>query len=306
MNLENDKTIFFSDFQTTDVINQWLQEQANAHPNQAEVFVLGQTYLGNDIHGLHLGGGATKKPALLLHCAIHAREWITPPTCCWIIDQLLKEPSLLDSLEWFIIPVLNVDGYDYTHNTNRLWRKNRQPNSGSSCIGTDLNRNFGYAWGGPGASTNPCSETYCGSSAFSGTEVAALRILLDSLAGEGRLVGYFDIHAYGSLWVSPWGYTCNSLPTDYPQMNAVMTASVAALRAVNSRTYEYGASCYVVYQTSGDTTDYNYGVHGVINSYTIEAFGNNFTPPVSYIAPIGREVWAGVRQTALSILGRKS
>lgn len=27
-----------------------------------------------------------------------------------------------------------------------MWRKNRKPNSGSSCVGTDLNRNFGFQW----------------------------------------------------------------------------------------------------------------------------------------------------------------
>ena len=27
-----------------------------------------------------------------------------------------------------------------------MWRKNRKPNSGSSCIGTDLNRNFDFKW----------------------------------------------------------------------------------------------------------------------------------------------------------------
>ena len=27
-----------------------------------------------------------------------------------------------------------------------MWRKNRQPNSGSSCVGTDINRNFDSEW----------------------------------------------------------------------------------------------------------------------------------------------------------------
>ena len=39
---------------------------------------------------------------------------------------------------------------------NRLWRKNRSKNPGSSCIGVDLNRNWGYKWGGKGADTDPC------------------------------------------------------------------------------------------------------------------------------------------------------
>ena len=31
---------------------------------------------------------------------------------------------------------------------DRLWRKNRRPNKGSECIGTDLNRNWQFQWGG--------------------------------------------------------------------------------------------------------------------------------------------------------------
>ena len=46
--------------------------------------------------------------------------------------------------------------YEYTRTNNRYWRKNRSKNAGSNCIGVDLNRNWGYKWGGMGASTNPC------------------------------------------------------------------------------------------------------------------------------------------------------
>ena len=28
-----------------------------------------------------------------------------------------------------------------------MWRKNRSPNHGSECIGTDLNRNYDQMWG---------------------------------------------------------------------------------------------------------------------------------------------------------------
>ena len=31
-----------------------------------------------------------------------------------------------------------------------MWRKTRNANEGSRCIGTDPNRNFGYHWGGKG------------------------------------------------------------------------------------------------------------------------------------------------------------
>ena len=36
-----------------------------------------------------------------------------------------------------------------------MWRKNRQPNSESVCVGTDLNRNYPYKWGGKAPNTRP-------------------------------------------------------------------------------------------------------------------------------------------------------
>ena len=39
-----------------------------------------------------------------------------------------------------MFPVLNVDGFVYTHTNSRMWRKTRRPNANSNCIGTDPNR----------------------------------------------------------------------------------------------------------------------------------------------------------------------
>lgn len=59
-------------------------------------------------------------------------------------------------------PLLNPDGYEYSHTNDRMWRKNRSPPpSGSSCWGVDLNRNWDVIGFGLGVvSSNPCSETY--------------------------------------------------------------------------------------------------------------------------------------------------
>lgn len=40
-----------------------------------------------------------------------------------------------------IVPILNPDGYEYTHTCDRMWRKNRARHEGV-CVGVDLNRNF--------------------------------------------------------------------------------------------------------------------------------------------------------------------
>ena len=39
-----------------------------------------------------------------------------------------------------------------------MWRKNRAIDRETGCIGVDLNRNWGYEWGGLGASDDPCND----------------------------------------------------------------------------------------------------------------------------------------------------
>lgn len=36
-------------------------------------------------------------------------------------DTNPKVKKLVDGIEWYIIPVVNVDGYDYTWTNDRLW-----------------------------------------------------------------------------------------------------------------------------------------------------------------------------------------
>ena len=59
-----------------------------------------------------------------------ANEFITK----YKTDATIK--NLVDNIEWHFFPVLNVDGYVFTHTNERLWRKTRRPNPGSQCVGT--------------------------------------------------------------------------------------------------------------------------------------------------------------------------
>ena len=100
---------------------------------------------------------------------IQSREWISPAVATFIIDTFAENWSEqsedIQNIDWYFLPVMNPDGYEYTHTNDRLWRKNRRRNY--LCMGVDLNRNYGYHWGGQGASRQPCAETFAGSGAFS-------------------------------------------------------------------------------------------------------------------------------------------
>lgn len=70
---------------------------------------------------LETAASATKqqRPIVLLDGGIHAREWISVATALYCIYQLterhLYNKQLLKKLDFIIVPVVNIDGYEYSH-----------------------------------------------------------------------------------------------------------------------------------------------------------------------------------------------
>lgn len=153
---------------------------------------------------------------------IHAREWISPATVSYVANEIVENfeelPDYMQNTDYYILPVANPDGYEYTFTSDRLWRKNMRQH-GRQCPGVDLNRNFGYQWGGKGTSATPCHQTYRGVTAFSEPETAAIRAYVSKLGGK-YLKGFVSFHSYGQYILFPWGYD-NILTQDTNDLNRV-------------------------------------------------------------------------------------
>jgi murein tripeptide amidase MpaA len=103
--------------------------------------VLNTTYNGNTLTSFKFGSG----PLNIVYVGgTHAREWISPALVTYLTWFLTGSSSeavaLSEQFTFTMIPVVNADGYAYTRKSDRMWRKNRQANKGSSCIGVDPNR----------------------------------------------------------------------------------------------------------------------------------------------------------------------
>lgn len=99
--------------------------------------------------------------------------------------------------------IFAIAGFLYTQSSDRLWRKNRQTNSGSSCVGRDINRNWNYMWNVPGgASTDPCADDYKGVSAGDTVEFKALSSYIQNLKNTQGLKLYIDYHSYSQLFMT--------------------------------------------------------------------------------------------------------
>ena len=74
-------------------------------------------------------GGCGSKPAIWIDGGIHAREWIAPATVMYMVRELTErlegQENLIDSLDWYFLPSVNPDGYQFTQDEDRLWRKTR-------------------------------------------------------------------------------------------------------------------------------------------------------------------------------------
>jgi len=257
---------------------------------------IGQSYDGSDmIIAKVCKGGCGAKPAMWIDGGIHAREWISPAAVTWVLKELVENDAdhsdLLENLDWYILPVVNPDGYLFTQTDNRLWRKTRSPN-GNNCFGTDANRNFGYHWGTGGSSDNPCADTYMGAEAFSEIETKNMRQFLTT--HKDTIKFYNNVHSYSQLILLPWGWGYDE-PDNVDDLYRVAEAGNDALYAVHQKTYEVGCIPCLLYVASGGSLDWTLGELGIPYSYGMElrdTGANGFLLPPTEIIPTGEEVWA--------------
>merc|ERR1712218_335199 len=75
---------------------------------------------------------------------IHAREWISPATGTWMLNEVVennaRHPELTENLDWYFLPSANPDGYRKSRDDDRMWRKTTTKYDGDICQGTDANR----------------------------------------------------------------------------------------------------------------------------------------------------------------------
>jgi murein tripeptide amidase MpaA len=252
----------------------FINNLASAHPELCEVFSIGTSIEGRDLWVLHIAGtDEFNKPAVFYESLIHAREWIAGPIVLYLADHLVNNydadpdvQALVDALDIYLLPCVNPDGYVYTWQHDRMWRKNRRDN-GDGTYGVDLNRNWGYGWGGPGSSGDTWSETYRGTGPFSEPETDAIRRYI---LNNRRIVAFMDYHSYGQWILWPWGYICEEPPEpDASEYWSLGNTMQSLIYSVHSQYYQPGPTCQTLYQCSGCSLDWGYGAANAF-SFTIE------------------------------------
>jgi murein tripeptide amidase MpaA len=68
-------------------INSWLDQQAASAGSWVTVYNAGKSVENRDMKVIRFNRGTTQK-SIWIDCGIHAREWISPATCIWMIDAV--------------------------------------------------------------------------------------------------------------------------------------------------------------------------------------------------------------------------
>jgi hypothetical protein len=241
--------------------------------NFVQLVDLGDTHQGRDILALRLTQGqgvpVGRRPAVIFQATTHAREWISTEVNMrllqWFIDQNQAKNRevrrILQTTELWFVPVVNPDGYQYTFDVERLWRKNLRDNDNDGQItnadGVDPNRNFAEHWNYDNEGSNDAfsSETYRGVSAGSEPETQAMQGLLNRVDFEFQV----NYHSYGQLLLYSFGWQIQTPSTDDPIFVALSgTDQNPAIPGYNPGV---GADLYT---TNGETTDYAHAVAGTL------------------------------------------
>jgi len=235
-----------------------------------------------------------------LEGGIHSREWVSHTTVLYIMWSLLSQygqnpniTKLVDTYNFHINPAVNPDGYEYTWTRDRMWRKTRQPNAGSTCVGTDPNRNWDNHWCEQGASRDKCSDSYCGPKAFSEKETKAAA---DYVKGVGNIKAFIDFHSYSQLWMQPYGWTA-AHPANYDNQRKAGLDAVAAIKKSSGLTYQEGSIYTIIYPASGSSADWAYDTAKVPYPYGVElrdTGAHGFILPAVQIVPCAEEILAAV------------
>ena len=266
-----------------------LRSVAAAHPQTARLLSFGYSHEGRELLGMRISDDSSDRldePGVLFVALHHGREHLTVEVALSLLRHFTESSDpdvqeLVRTRQIYVLPQMNPDGSEYDTATGayRFWRKNRQPIPGSSEVGIDPNRNYGYRWGCcGGSSADPGGETFRGLAPFEAAEVARLRDFVEAHPNLRTAISY---HSYGDLVLYPYGYTYADVPEDMASIDHPTFVGIAAEMA---RTSGYTAQqASDLYLLDGDFGDWMYGARRIF-AFTIELGGSSFYPGAGFIA----------------------
>ena len=216
-----------------------------------------------------------ERPMFFLDAQHHAREVMTAEIARDMMDYLTSRyatdtqvQTWVDSIEIWIVPIVDPDGAAYVFSPDSNWRKHRRP----SCP-VDVNRNYDFNWNACAGSTGVCTDdTNRGTAPDSEPETQGMVQSFSDL----RPLFALSYHSYGQYLM--YSYGCLD-PDEKTVMNGLGTALNSILQNDNGTTggFAMGPVWSTIYTADGGSLDTQYGRYGTY-SYVIEVNSSSFQP----------------------------
>lgn len=221
-------------------VTDYIHQLAVKYPQNAQVIDIGFDDAGVLIEGLKIGDGPMANLVVGTH---HGNEYGSTELALAFADSISQNPISGQTI--YVIPVLNVDGYN---------RRNRYQRVNGKMV--DPNRDY------PG----PCGTE--------GPHHMKATLNLAKFLEDKNIIASATIHTYWPAVMYPWGISTHDLETPYTPIFKDMVNAATALSH-----YTVGNSTEVLYPADGAFEDYAYWAHGIWS--ILFEVGNSHSPSVS-------------------------
>ena len=217
---------------------------------------------------LRLGAGSTSddnhsRPEIWLQAGIHANEWIGPAVVLRLMDELVRNSELRARATWYLLPVVDAQGYKRTWAGERFLRTTEN--------GENPNLNFPFRWG----EAPPLLRRLLGKRLRKWTgphpaSAGCVASLIAELRSLHNLQLFLDFHGFGRLWLYPWCYSKSPSPHRTEHKAASAAAVAAANRVAGGSGYRAQTAARTEVAMGGSCIDFVYGQIGCTHSYAVE------------------------------------
>jgi carboxypeptidase T len=232
------------------------------YPSTTRIVTVGASDSGDTILGLQIGSAAALagKESTINNMVVathHGNEYGSTEVAKSFAESIAANP-IAGQID-FVVPVLNISGYDV---------KNREETLNDTTV--DPNRDY------PG----PCKMD----TPFTLKSTHALADFID----KNNIVTSATLHTFYPAVVYPWGISTNDLSTPYDALfqSLVQDATV-------SSGYQTGNSTEVIYPADGCYEDYAFWKHGIWS--ILFELGDTHTPDESQVAQLEQVNVPGIR-----------